>query len=154
MSLAYMAGEHQQIEWVGGSVMELLLDADATEGNLFMARTRLAAGDASPVHVHAKEDEIFLLLDGSAVFWFGEERYEVERGGVVYLPRDVPHAYRITADADLLTICTPAGAEKFFRTAGHDLATPKPSNWALNPAAMAAAAASTGVQIVGPPRTA
>jgi mannose-6-phosphate isomerase-like protein (cupin superfamily) len=111
--------------------MELLVDAEATEGNLFMARTRLAADDASPVHVHAKEDEIFRLLDGSGVL-VRRGAVELKSGGVVYLPRHVPHAYRITADADLLTICTPAGAEKFFRSAGRDLATPKPSNWALS----------------------
>jgi mannose-6-phosphate isomerase-like protein (cupin superfamily) len=151
MSLAYMAGKHQQIEWLGGSVMELLLDAEATEGKLFMARSRLIAGDASPVHLHTKEDEIFLLLGGSAVFWFGDERFDVEAGGVVYLPRDVPHAYRITADADMITICTPAGAENFFRAAGHDVATPKPPDWALTPASLAAAAAAIGMQIVGPP---
>jgi quercetin dioxygenase-like cupin family protein len=154
MSLAYMAGEHQQIEWLGGSVVELLLDTEATEGKLFMARSRLVAGDASPIHLHTMEDEIFLLLDGSAVFWFGEERYEVEPGGVVYLPRDVPHGYRITADADMITICTPAGAEKFFRAAGHDSATTKPPGWALTPVSLAAAAESTGVRIVGPPRMA
>jgi mannose-6-phosphate isomerase-like protein (cupin superfamily) len=73
MSLAYLAADHQKIEWLGGSTMELLLDSDATEGQLFMARTRLVAGDASPVHMHTNEDEIFLLLDGSATFWFGEE---------------------------------------------------------------------------------
>jgi quercetin dioxygenase-like cupin family protein len=153
MSLAYMAGKHQQIEWLGGRVMELLLDAEATEGKLFMARSKLIAGDASPVHLHTKEDEIFLMLGGSAVFWFGDERFEVAAGGVVYLPRDVPHAYRITADADMLTICTPAGAENFFRAAGHDVATPKPPDWALTPASLAAAAAAIGMQIVGPPRS-
>ena len=151
MSLAYLAADHQKIEWLGGSTMELLLDGDATEGQLFMARTSLVAGDASPVHMHTNEDEIFLILDGSATFWFGEERFDVERGGVVYLPRDVPHAYRITSDADMLTICTPAGAENFFRAAGHDTAAPKPEGWTITPATLAAAAATTGLQILGPP---
>jgi len=154
MSLAYMAADHQQIEWLGGSTMELMLDADATQGQLFMARTKLVAGDASPVHMHTREDEVFLLLDGSAVFWSGDDRYDVERGGVVYLPRDVPHAYRITSDADMLTICTPAGAESFFRAAGHDVATPKPEGWTLTPEVLARAAAATGVEILGPPRPA
>jgi quercetin dioxygenase-like cupin family protein len=154
MSLAYMAAGHQRIEWIGGSEMALLLDADATQGQLFMARTRLLAGDASPVHMHTREDEIFLLLDGSAVFWFGEQRYDLERGGVVYLPRNVPHAYRITSDADMLTICTPAGAENFFRAAGHDVATAKPEGWTLTPELLASAAAASGVEILGPPRPA
>jgi quercetin dioxygenase-like cupin family protein len=154
MSLAYMAGTHERLEWMGNSTIELLLDADATEGQVFMSRTSLLAGDASPVHLHTKEDEIFLVLEGSAIFWFGEERYDLETGGVVYLPRNVPHAYRMTADTELLTICTPAGVEKFFRAAGHDLSTPKPSNWEITPATVAAATEGTGVQILGPPPSA
>jgi quercetin dioxygenase-like cupin family protein len=154
MSLAYMAGTHERLEWMGNSTIELLLDADATEGQVFMSRTSLLAGDASPVHLHTKEDEIFLVLEGSAIFWFGEERYDLETGGVVYLPRNVPHAYRMTADTELLTICTPAGVEKFFRAAGHDLSTPKPSNWDITPATVAAATEGTGVQILGPPPSA
>jgi mannose-6-phosphate isomerase-like protein (cupin superfamily) len=154
MSLAYMAGTHQTIEWLGNSTMELLLDSDATEGQVFMSRTSLLAGDASPVHLHTNEDEIFLVLEGSAIFWFRDERYDLESGGVVYLPRNVPHAYRMTADTELLTICTPAGAETFFRAAGHDVATPKPSDWELTPTTLAAAAGANGVQILGPPRSA
>jgi mannose-6-phosphate isomerase-like protein (cupin superfamily) len=154
MSLAYMAGTHQKIEWLGNSTMELLLDSESTEGQVFMSRTSLLAGDASPVHLHEREDEIFLVLEGSAIFWFGDERYDLQTGGVVYLPRNVAHAYRMTADTELLTICTPAGAERFFRAAGHDVSTPKPSDWELTPATLAAAAAATGVQILGPPRSA
>jgi quercetin dioxygenase-like cupin family protein len=154
MSLAYMAGTHQKIEWLGNSTIELLLDSDATEGQLFMSRTSLLAGDASPVHLHTKEDEIFLVLNGSAIFWFGDVRYELETGGVVFLPRNVPHAYRMTADTELLTICTPAGVEKFFRAAGHDVTTAKPSGWEITPATVAAATEGTGVQILGPPRSA
>jgi quercetin dioxygenase-like cupin family protein len=154
MSLAFMAGTHQTIEWLGNSTIELLLDSDATEGQVFMSRSSLLAGDASPVHMHTKEDEIFLVLDGSAIFWFGDERYDLETGGVVYLPRNVPHAYRMTADTELLTICTPAGVEKFFRAAGHDVSTPKPSGWEISPATVAAATEGTGVQILGPPRSA
>jgi hypothetical protein len=53
---------------------------------------------------------------------------------------------------DLLTLCTPGGAEKFFRAAGHDLRDPKPDNWALTPAAMAQAAAIAGQTFLGPPK--
>jgi mannose-6-phosphate isomerase-like protein (cupin superfamily) len=154
VSRAYLSGDHQQLEWVGGSVMEVLLDSEATEGSLFLARTRLKAGDAAPVHMHTAEDEMFLILSGRGVFFYGDDELLAEEGSVVYLPRNVPHGYHFLTDVDLLTFCTPAGAEQFFRTAGHDLATPKPADWQLTPATMAAAAAATGLQILGPPRKA
>lgn len=157
MSLPYLAqaGEHQRLEWLDGGVMSVLLDGKATGGQLTMVRSRLAPGAASPVHVHRNEDELFLLLDGHGIFWYGEERYELGAGGVIFLPRNVPHAYRFTSDTvDLLTICTPSGIEDFFRLAGHDLSVPKPDGWALTPPVLAAAAARTGQEILGPPRDA
>jgi quercetin dioxygenase-like cupin family protein len=156
MSLIYIAqaSDHQQLEWIGGSLMTVLLDADATGGQLTVIRTQLRRGDASPLHMHSNEDEMFVLLKGSGIFWAGDERHEVEEGGVVFLPRNLPHAYRITSDTvDLLTLCTPGGIEKFFRAAGHDPRNPKPDNWALTPATMAQAAALVGQTILGPPRT-
>ncbi|MGI8536018.1 MAG: hypothetical protein ACR2K2_05865 [Mycobacteriales bacterium] len=70
------------------------------------------------------------------------------------MPRDVPHTYRITSDdTRMLTLCTPAGLEGFFRHAGHDLAQPRPEGWAVDPAVMGQAAAAHGVTVLGPPRT-
>lgn len=154
MSLAYVAqaSEHQQLEWIGGAAMSVLLDGAATDGQLAMMRTRLTRGAASPAHVHSAEDEMFVVLQGSGIFWVGDQRHEVAEGGSVFLPRGIPHAYRFTSETvDLLTICTPAGIERFFRAAGWDISRPKPEGWALTPASLHAAAADTGQQILGPP---
>lgn len=143
---------HQQIEWLGGSTVSVLLDAATTGGALAVMRSRLAAGDAAPRHVHGHEDEIFLMLAGDAVVWVGEERHEIRSGDIAFLPRGVPHTYRVTSpNADMLTLCTPGGFEEFFRTAGHDLSRPKPEGWAMSPPALAEAMATHGGQIVGPP---
>lgn len=146
------ASSRQRLEWLGGSIVEVLLDSAATDGQLMMLRSELRQGDASPLHVHGSEDEIFLLLSGTAVVHVGDDRREVVDGGVVVLPRNVPHAYRITsADATMLTLTTPAGFEGFFRAAGHDLATPKPEGWAITPPVLIEAMAAHGGQILGPP---
>lgn len=148
------AGEQQQLEWLGGSRMSVLLDSAVTGGTLTVLRTVLQRGDAAPVHVHRDEDEVFVLLSGSAVVWVGDDRYEVGPGGVAFLPRHLPHTYRITEDdTQMLTLATPAGIEGFFRTAGRDLSTPRPEGWAISPAALAEAAAASGVTLLGPPRT-
>jgi hypothetical protein len=93
-----------------------------------------------------------VLLQGSGIFWAGDQRWELSEGGVAYLPRNVPHAYRFTSpNADMLAIATPAGIEDFFRAAGWDLSRPRPDGWDITPASMAAAAAATGQTILGPP---
>lgn len=154
MSIPFIAqmADHQQLEWIGGGVMSVLLDTEATAGQLTALRSRLPGGSATPVHVHSAEDEMFVLLTGEAVFWAGRERYELSAGGVVFLPRNLPHAYRLVSDkVDLLTLCVPAGIEDFFRAAGRDLAKPKPEGWQLTPKTMADAAEMFGQRIVGPP---
>lgn len=152
---AYVANveDQQHLEWLGGSRMSVLLDAEATAGSLAAMSTLLNRGDAAPVHVHSREDEVFVLLSGSAVVWVADDRHEVGPGGVAFLPRDVPHTYRITSDETrMLTLATPAGLEGFFRTAGHDLAAPRPDGWQITPATLAPAAAAHGVTLLGPPR--
>jgi quercetin dioxygenase-like cupin family protein len=154
MSLPYIASQadHQQLEWIGGGVMSVLLDGAVTAGQLTVLRSSLPGGAASPVHVHSAEDEMFVVLKGEAVFWAGEQRYELSDGGVAFLPRNLPHAYRFVSEqVDLLTLCVPSGIEGFFRAAGHDLTEPKPEGWQLSPATMAAAATAFGQRIIGPP---
>lgn len=110
-------------------------------------------GDAAPLHVHAGEDEAFIMLSGSGTFWAGDSRYVVEEGGVAWLPRDLPHTYRIDSDtAQVMTLCTPGGFEGFFRTAGYDRSVEQPEGWALTPATMGAALAGHGGTILGPPK--
>ncbi|MCW2606705.1 MAG: hypothetical protein JWO60_1398 [Frankiales bacterium] len=153
MTSPYIANEqdHQRLEWLGGEALTVLLDAASTGGQLMVLSSKPKAGTAAPLHVHGSEDEMFLLLSGSALVFVGNERFEVEAGGSAFLPRDVPHAYRITADAHVLTLATPAGLEGFFRQAGHDLSTPKPDDWTISPATMGPALAAHGGRIIGPP---
>ncbi|MGW3353310.1 cupin domain-containing protein [Nonomuraea rubra] len=73
-----------------------------------MLRSTASAGTASPVHVHEDEAEIVVLLSGSGIFWAGDHRYELSEGGVAFLPRKVPHAYRLTSPTvDMLAVSTP-----------------------------------------------
>ncbi len=148
----YVAQDHQQLAWLGDSRVSVLLDADRTGGALTAMSSVLAAGDASPLHVHSREDEVFLLQSGRALVWVGDHRYEITAGGVAFLPKDLPHAYRVLEDdTHMLTLCTPAGLEGFFRGAGHDLAAPLPEDWFLGPAQLAPVAAAHGVTLLGPP---
>ncbi|MFC5184887.1 cupin domain-containing protein [Actinomadura harenae] len=155
MSIPYLAqsDQHQQLEWLDGGTLSVLLDGAATSGNLTVGRFAVSKGEAPPFHMHTREDEVFLLLEGTALVWVGEQQMELSEGGIVYLPRNIPHGYRITsATADLLMICTPAGIEGMFRHAGRDRATPRPDNFQIDPATLAEAADTHGQIIIGPPR--
>jgi quercetin dioxygenase-like cupin family protein len=112
-------------------------------------------GAASPLHLHRREDEQFLLIDGTARFRIGERWLEAGPGDSIFLPRGVAHAYVITSEtARVVGSVTPGGMESFFT----DLGTPVTPGHAPAPPpsipAMAAAAAQYAVEILGPPPTA
>jgi hypothetical protein len=64
----------------------------------------------------------------------------------------VPHTYLFTSDTvDMMTVCTPAGMEEFFRAVGWNLANPQPQDWAIDMAKMQVAAQACGQHVLGPP---
>ncbi|MFD8815069.1 cupin domain-containing protein [Streptomyces sp. NPDC059627] len=153
--MAYLAQPEQQqkLEWLDGGIFSVLLDGAATDGRLTVGRFSVAKGEAPPYHLHTREDEVFLLLSGTALVWSDDQEMELSEGGIVYLPRNVPHGYRITSEtADLLMICTPAGIEGMFRYAGRDLSTPRPDGFEIAPGVLAEAADRYGQVVLGPPR--
>ncbi|RBQ15075.1 cupin [Spongiactinospora rosea] len=155
MSIPYLAQpeRQQRLEWLEGGVFSVLLDAAATDGQLTVGRFDVPKDEAPPFHMHTREDEVFLLIKGTALLWVGDEEMELSEGGIVYLPRNIPHGYRVTSDrADLLMIATPGGIEGMFRQAGRDLSTPRPDGFEISKEALAAAADAYGQIVVGPPR--
>jgi quercetin dioxygenase-like cupin family protein len=153
MSMAYLAQpqQQQQLDWLDGGTLAILLDAAATNGQLMMGRFDVSEGEAPPYHQHTHEDEIFLLIKGTALVWCDEQEYELAEGGVVFLPKRVPHSYRITSKkADLLMINTPAGIEGMFRETGRDKSTPRPPGFQVKP--NPAIADKYGNTVLGPPR--
>lgn len=155
MSMTYLAQPDQQqtLEWLDGGTFSVLLDGAATDGQLTVGRFRVHKGEAPPFHMHTREDEVFLLIKGTALVWSGDQEHELGEGGIVFLPKNVPHGYRITSDeADLLMITTPGGIEGMFRMAGRDVSTPRPDGFAISAELLAQAADAHGQIVLGPPR--
>ncbi|MGR6964391.1 cupin domain-containing protein [Geodermatophilus sp. URMC 61] len=68
-------------------------------------------------HVHQHEDEVYYVLDGEHEFECGGRTFRLGPGGLVFLPRGIPHAHRrvVPRAGHLLSMTTPAGLEGFFR---------------------------------------
>ncbi len=146
------ASEHQRLAYTGGHELAVILDAAITGGQLTVIDTHARRGDASPVHVHGRDDEAFLLLDGAMTVWVGEDRHRLLPGGIAFLPRNIPHAVRYDIASRALVLSTPAGfQEEVFRTAGWDLSRPRPEGWQPTQDALRQAAQQAGVELIGPP---
>ena len=146
------AGQHQRIAYTGGHELAVILDAAVTAGQLSVIDVHARHGDASPVHVHSRDDEAFLLLDGAMTVWAGDQRSPLQPGGIAFLPRELPHAVRFDMASRALVLSTPAGPqESVFRTAGWDLSQPRPEGWQPAPEVLRRAAGQNGVTLAGPP---
>ncbi|MFH8803948.1 cupin domain-containing protein [Streptomyces sp. NPDC017936] len=138
---------------IGGSVFSALLGAEATGGQPTVGRFDAGRGEAPPLPVHNDEDEVFLLLSGSAPVRAGDEEHELQEGGIVFLPRRVPHGCRITSEkADLLLISAPGGPQKMFRHTGRDLREPRPEGFVIPAQLLTEAAELSGSVVLGPAR--
>jgi len=92
------AGEADAL-WSMGSLHERLLTASESAGALGLSIVSQPQGTATPLHVHHREAEAFYLLEGSMTYRAGDEMFELGSGDFLYLPVDIPHAFRITGSS-------------------------------------------------------
>jgi quercetin dioxygenase-like cupin family protein len=66
-------------------------------------------GEEPESHTHNTEDEIFYVLDGAVTFRCGEETFDVEKGGFIFLPHGIEHGYTIRSQepARLIIVTAP-----------------------------------------------
>jgi quercetin dioxygenase-like cupin family protein len=123
-------------------------------GNAFGLIEQLApVGEGSPYHVHRAEEETFYVLDGQLEFISGERRLTGGPGSYVFLPRNIPHGFRVvgTSPARFLILTTPGGFEGFVMEMGQPasaLTLPAPMPPDLDK--LIAVAAKYRIEVLGP----
>jgi quercetin dioxygenase-like cupin family protein len=107
-----------------GDIMTVMLGGEQTGNQLSILFDVTPPGGGPPLHVHHRDDEIMLVTEGRISYCVNGEWTEVAPGGVVYLPRDVPHCYRNVGDAPSRqwVISTPSGFEVFFSRCADEFA--------------------------------
>jgi quercetin dioxygenase-like cupin family protein len=82
--------------WAMGSLFERLVSASDTGGQLGVSVVTQPSGAASPLHVHTREAEAWYVLDGEMTYVAGARTVRMVSGDFIYLPPNVPHAFRVT----------------------------------------------------------
>ncbi len=137
----------------------VVLPAEVTGGSFSVVEERARIGCMTPRHVHGRESETFLVLDGALEGWFEGTTTIVEAGSLIHLPAGREHAFRVASQtAHFYTLISPGGFEEFFPATGRQLAQPfegeLPVPGPMPPeaaAALQAVLAPFGCAIVGPP---
>jgi quercetin dioxygenase-like cupin family protein len=101
-----------EARWWWGNLAVLKVTGDTTHGGLTVVEVRMGANRMAPLHVHHREEETFLVTEGSVTFQIGDQTIEAGPGDLVVGPRDVPHRFTAGAEgATILFLLTPAGLE-------------------------------------------
>lgn len=153
MSL-YLADGAGEAWWFLDTRMTVKADSSRTGGAYSLIEFAAPTGFGPPRHVHAAEDEAFLVLDGGLRVECGDDAWDVGPGGFVFLPRGVAHAFAVVSAEPVraLQITSPGGFEEFVAAVGAPAAGPGlPEPAAPDVPRLAATAARFGTEIVGPP---
>jgi len=144
--------------WFFGGLVQIRAAGAHTGGRFAVVEHTARRGYTAPLHVHAADDETFLVIDGSLRVVCDSEEYLAEPGGLALLPRGSQHTFVVTSrDARFLTLHHPAGFEDFLTEAGApapELVAPLPLDGPPPPElaeALAAAASRYGITLIGPP---
>jgi mannose-6-phosphate isomerase-like protein (cupin superfamily) len=109
------ADEGERRSWMGEPTV-LKATGNETGGRYAIAEIVSTPEGFVPLHVHHREDEAFVVLDGEVAFTIADRTFVTGPGGFAFGPRDVPHRYEVrTPSARMLMIFSPAGFEGFIR---------------------------------------
>jgi mannose-6-phosphate isomerase-like protein (cupin superfamily) len=140
--------------WFLGNLMVVKATAETTNGAFGLVESIVPPGASPPLHVHHREDEVFWVLEGTLRIVCGDETYHAPAGSYAFLPRGVPHTFRVEGDtpARMLTLLTPGGGEQFFVEGGRpaERGTLPPAS-PPDLAALRQVAERFGSEFVGPP---
>lgn len=146
------------IDWHLGSLMLWHVLGTDTDGLFTLGEVVVRPGCEPPLHVHAREDETFYVLEGEVLFQRGAARILAGPGAAVHLPRGIPHGFAVRSPlARLLHVYSPSGIEAAFRAVGVPAPVrelPPMPEGPPSPDVLAAverAFGNLGVTFVGPP---
>jgi len=98
-----------------GGVVSILASTGDTGGAFALIDSLDHAGHEPVLHVHEREDLLIYVLEGRIDVMLGEEWKQLKQGDSIFLPRGVPHTYRVrTPVARSITLITPGGFEEWF----------------------------------------
>ena len=99
-----------------GDVQVVKLSGRDTNGKFTIVENNNAPGVGIPMHIHENEDEVFRILEGEMEFVVEGKTSLLKAGDTIFLPRQVPHSFKVVGESNAKAIVTivPAGIEDMF----------------------------------------
>ncbi len=140
-------GIHYKMKGVTLNVLDVKISGKDTENDLAVfEQTGLTPNGGPPLHIHPNQDEWFYVVEGNYLFQVGEDKYKLEKGDTIFLPRNVQHAFiQLSQKGKMIVSYLPAGKmEEFFAVTDKWISTPTKEE-------IAKVFSEHNMQVVGPP---
>ncbi len=140
-------GKRITMKGITPNTLDIKISAKDTDGELAVfQQTGTASKGGPPLHIHPYQDEWFYILEGKYQFQIGDDKYSMQKGDTIFLPRNVPHAFvQLTPQASVIVSYLPGGKmEAFFEAT---------SKWETPPSKeeIVQVFADHDMKVVGPP---
>ncbi|MGZ4595140.1 MAG: cupin domain-containing protein [Actinomycetes bacterium] len=143
-------GEGETVHGPAGGPATFKARTQDTNGTFTALENVIGPGQGPPLHLHAREDEMYYILDGHLRFKADGSLLDAPTGSFVFIPRNTAHCFQNVGGgpARILVMFTPAGMERFFEE--NAALAPGPDG---SPDAEAYRAVAHGawMQVLGPP---
>jgi quercetin dioxygenase-like cupin family protein len=122
-------GEGDIAQLLPGISVIFKIDGADTGGAVSIVDHPFEVGALVPPHIHHREDEISIVLEGEIGFRSNDQEVVLGAGGFIVKPRGEVHAMWNAGSRPgrILELITPAGFEQFFRELGRLGASGPPS---------------------------
>jgi uncharacterized cupin superfamily protein len=106
----------------GGGLYRIVATPAETGNTHFAFEAIEPPGGGPPLHIHTREDEFFLVLEGEISFYIGGRVIRAGAGQSAFVPKGVAHCFKNCSDrsARLLVLFTPGDIEGFFEYGASD----------------------------------
>lgn len=112
-------GKHYKMKGVTLNLLDIKISSKDTNGDLAVfEQTGFTPKGGPPLHIHPFQDEFFYIIEGDYLFQVGDEKFQMEPGDTIFLPRNIQHAFiQLTEKGKVIVSYMPAGKmEDFFKT--------------------------------------
>ena len=111
--IAIQPGSGRELKSLG--VTHKLTSAQ-TGGAYYLCEAVFGPESGSPLHIHHHEDEVIYVLDGAIDIRLDAKNLHVPVGGIVHLPKKVPHALYnpLKTPMKIMVHAIPGGLENYF----------------------------------------
>jgi mannose-6-phosphate isomerase-like protein (cupin superfamily) len=108
---------------VGGDLYRFIATREHTQGRFTIYETVTPPGHGAMTHIHSKETESFLILEGQLVVQSNDVAYDLAPGDFITFPKGCSYSFRNEASESVrfVTFLNPGGLEDFLEIVGQPI---------------------------------